>query len=214
MCNLYRLKPARGEVTALFAAQDRWQADLARDYVAPGLDGPVVIARDGQRLSGLMVWGVPCAGKRVTNVRNLASPFWRPLLERPHHRCLVPVSQFQEWGSEPDPLTRKRRAHWFALPARPVFAFAGLWRKHEGQSCFAFLTTAPNALVGAVHPKAMPVILDEAGYESWLTGDWAAASRLVAAYPDQAMVRRSEGELTADPANRSTAFGAEFKSTS
>jgi len=191
MCNLYNLKRSRSEIVGLFRAADHWQADLAKPYVAPGLNGPVVIERDGQRISGLMSWGVPNAGKLVTNVRNLQSPFWRGMLEAPHHRCLVPVTEFEEWSARPDSVTGKKRAHWFSIPSRPLFAFAGIWRKVDGQLRYAFLTTEPNALIGAVHHKAMPVILDEADYDRWLTAEWADAARLVATYPTQLMVARS-----------------------
>jgi len=160
---------------------------MVKDYVAPGVLGPVVIEREGQRTSGLMAWGVPNAGKLVTNVRNLDSPFWRNMLDRPHHRCLVPVSEFQEWSVKPDTETGKKRPYWFAIPSRPVFAFAGIWRKVDGEPRFAFLTTEPNALVGAVHPKAMPVVLDDADYEGWLTAPWDNARQMVGAYPSQLM---------------------------
>lgn len=53
-----------------------------------------------------MVWGVPLSllGKRpgatvtkhVTNVRNLASPFWRSMLAKPEQRCLVPFTRVAE----------------------------------------------------------------------------------------------------------------------
>ena len=44
---------------------------------------------------------------------------------------------------------------------------------------FAFLTTEPNAEVGAIHPKAMPVILttpDE--IETWMTAPTEEALKL------------------------------------
>ena len=59
---------------------------------------------------------------------------------------------------------------WFAFgDDRPLSFFAGIWtpwagvrKVKEGRveaDLFGFLTTEPNALVGAYHPKAMPVIL-------------------------------------------------------
>jgi len=36
----------------------------------------------------------------------------------------------------------------------------------------------PNTLVGAIHVKAMPVILNGAAIDAWLTGDAAAARAL------------------------------------
>jgi putative SOS response-associated peptidase YedK len=187
MCNLYRMTQVRAEIANLFSARDHWSADMDKPYVAPGRQGPVVIARNDERTTGLMTWGVPNQGKPVTNVRNLESPFWRAMLAAPHHRCLVPVTDFQEWASRHDPVTGKRTAHWFSIPSRPVFAFAGIWRKIGDVPHYAFLTTQPNALVGSIHPKAMPVILDDLDYETWLTAEWAHASRLVATYPNHLM---------------------------
>ena len=50
---------------------------------------------------------------------------------------------------------------------------------------FAFFTTEPNDVVGTVHPKAMPVILNsEADRETWLQAPWAEARRLQRPLPD------------------------------
>ena len=59
---------------------------------------------------------------------------------------------------------------WFAFDeSRPLACFAGIWTRwssvrkvKEGETTndlFAFLTTDANREVGAIHPKAMPVIL-------------------------------------------------------
>ena len=68
-----------------------------------------------------------------------------------------------------------------------MFVFAGIWRKVDGQPRSAFVTTESNSLVGAIHPKAMPVILDDADYGAWLTEPWENPRRLVGAYPSQLM---------------------------
>ncbi|MBX9574990.1 MAG: SOS response-associated peptidase family protein [Caulobacteraceae bacterium] len=123
----------------------------------------------------------PDAG--TTNVRNTASSHWKRWLG-PDNRCLVPFTAFSEFN----------RDHggdvWFALGEdRPLACFAGIWtswasvrkisKGWEELEVFAFLTTEPNAEVGAVHPKAMPVILTTAEeHDAWLRADWSEASAL------------------------------------
>jgi putative SOS response-associated peptidase YedK len=102
----------------------------------------------------------------VTNIRNPTSPHWRSWLGV-ENRCLVPFTSFAEPERGPD---GKSQQVWFAFDeTRPVACFAGLWTRwtstrkvKEGETTndiFGFLTINPNAEVGAIHPKAMPVIL-------------------------------------------------------
>jgi putative SOS response-associated peptidase YedK len=63
---------------------------------------------------------------------HLNSPHWRRW-RGPESRCLVPVNSFSEYAPEPNPETGKKDVVWFALdPARPLFAFAGLWTLWTG----------------------------------------------------------------------------------
>jgi len=47
-----------------------------------------------------------------------------------------------------------------------------------------FLTCVPNATVGAVHPKPMPVVLDPGDCEGWLAHEYARACALAKPCPD------------------------------
>jgi len=79
---------------------------------------------------------------------------------------------------------------WFALAEdRPLAVFAGIWTRwtsvrkiREGEvtaDLYGFLTCEPNAEVGAIHPKAMPVILTEPDeIETWLTAPAEVALKL------------------------------------
>jgi putative SOS response-associated peptidase YedK len=142
-----------------------------------------------------MTWGFPgpaaAKGRPVTNVRNLVSPFWRSALDRPERRCLVPVTRFSEWSEKPDPATGRKVKAWFGLngPDEPLFAFAGIWRPGEGGPFMAFLTCAPNAVVGAVHPKAMPVILRPDDIATWLEGCREEACALALPFADADMMQ-------------------------
>lgn len=111
MCNLYNLKVERWELQAYYQANDDFRRDIeseepAKDYVSKATPGLIVRQVEGRRiLSEPMHWGWPNArgGDEVRNVRNYGSRFWKPALENPERRCLVPFTQFQEWTVEPDP---------------------------------------------------------------------------------------------------------------
>jgi putative SOS response-associated peptidase YedK len=99
----------------------------------------------------------------TTNIRNVKSKHWTRWLGA-ENRCVVPFNSFSEFNKG------EGGDVWFALDeTRPLACFAGIWtnwtsvrKVKEGETTndiYAFLTTEPNAEVGAIHPKAMPVIL-------------------------------------------------------
>jgi putative SOS response-associated peptidase YedK len=173
------------------------------DYAAPvrlGADGrELVMARWGMPSPVFALKGRSC-DSGVTNVRNAASPHWRRWLGE-GSRCIVPFTSFSE--STPD---GKKMPVWFALSeSRPLAAFAGIWtnwtctsKAKEGEvTCdlFAFLTTDANAEVGAVHPRAMPVILtSDEEIETWLRAPVAEALALQRPLPDGALTGVAWGE--------------------
>ena len=155
------------------ARPDRQPATAARDL--PGLPRPDCPkpARGPRADDGAVGDASPVfalKGKKsdpgVTNIRNVKSPHWRRWLGI-ENRCVVPWTSFSENEALPD---GTRPPVWFAFDeTRPLAFFAGIWTRwtsvrkvKEGEATndiFAFLTTEPNKEVGAIHPKAMPVIL-------------------------------------------------------
>jgi putative SOS response-associated peptidase YedK len=182
MCNLYSLTRTRDELVDLFgiARDATGGSGFGHNGIYPDMLAPVVCLDDaGARELSAMRWGFPPpakAGARpVTNVRNVASPFWRQWL-KPEFRCLVPATSFCEWSD-----SRPKGQHWFEIADAdpPVFAFAGIWRPWSGtrkgeagdHRLFSFLTCEANDIVRPIHAKAMPVVLaDEEEWDLWLTG--------------------------------------------
>lgn len=183
MCNLYSLTKGQAAIIAATRAMRDKTGNLPSlpgifpDYLAPIVRN----TNDGREL--LMArWGMPgpaqFGGAPITNIRNTKSAHWRRWL-KPENRCVVPFTSFCEYED-----TKPRKTPtWFALnEERPLAFFAGIWTAWTGtrgtkanpvegeHTLFGFLTTDANAEVGAIHPKAMPVILTTPDQISdWLT---------------------------------------------
>ena len=186
MCNRYCMSAKQAELANQFEVDPALimpePGPLPPNELLPERFAYVVRKEDGARALDVMTWGFPPLSKSrapVTNVRNLASPFWRSALNRPDRRCLVPVTEFCEWEGE----VGSKVDRWFSLPSSPLFAFAGVWRPTDQGKAFAFLTCEPNPLVAPIHAKAMPVILHPEDYDTWLDGEVATACELAQAGP-------------------------------
>jgi putative SOS response-associated peptidase YedK len=119
----------------------------------------------------------------TTNIRNVSSKHWQRWLGV-ENRCVVPFTSFSEFNKA------EGGDVWFAFDeSRPLAVFAGIWtnwtsvrKVKEGETTndlFGFLTTDPNTEVGAIHPKAMPVILTKPEeIETWLTASPEGALKL------------------------------------
>jgi putative SOS response-associated peptidase YedK len=211
MCNLYSLHKKRDVVARFFRISHNRAASFEPSpAIFPRHVAPVVrCTADGEREVVTMNWGFMLlhngrAPRPVTNVRDdkiLTSPFWKPsFLER---RCLVPASSFCEPNGDVKPATW----HWFSIKgsdARPLFAFAGIWRRYKGRvkkdgptvdiETYAFLTTTPNSLVATINHERMPVLLtQEDEFATWLLGSPDEAFALAREYPPSGMRIVQEG---------------------
>jgi putative SOS response-associated peptidase YedK len=131
------------------------------------------------RESGLLRWGlVPSFADPATFDRLLinarsetvaSKPVFREAFES--GRCLIPADGFYEWQKT----ETGKRPHYFSLPGRDLFAFAGISSRAQSgdgsilTSC-SLLTCEPSAEVAPVH-KRMPVILAREDEARWLSPD-------------------------------------------
>jgi putative SOS response-associated peptidase YedK len=157
------------------------------DYMAPVVRN----APDGVRELAMLRWGMPGPPKfgvhPITNIHNTQSAHYRRWL-KPESRCVVPWTSFCEYAdTEP-----RKTPTWFAYDdSRPLAVFAGIWTTWHGtrgtkanpvereHQLFDFLTTEANDVVGAIHPKVMPVILTtEKEIERWMTAPAEDALKL------------------------------------
>jgi putative SOS response-associated peptidase YedK len=209
MCNLYSLTKGQSAIRDLFAVRHDHTGNLPLfPSIFPDQLAPIVRRRaDGERELVTARWGMPgppqFGGQPVTNIRNVTSPHWRGWLGA-RNRCVVPATSFCEYAD-----TKPRKTPiWFALGTdRPLFAFAGLWTRWRGvrgpksapvegeHELYGILTTAANALVAPIHPKAMPVILrTPAEADLWLEGETVAALALQRPLPDETLAIVAKGE--------------------
>jgi putative SOS response-associated peptidase YedK len=202
VCNLYSHRTSRDEMRRL--ARVIRDNDLGNfepmPAIFPNRMAPVVRAvPEGGREALYVRWGFPppnIPGSKprnpyLTNVRKTDSRHWLPWLQKPEHRCLVPVSSF----AEPDNRAGDDKPSiwtWFAQDeSRPLMFFAGIWREWEGDRgtkkapdigkhmVFSFLSTDASADVAPIHPDATPVLLlDDGARDQWLNAPWEIAREL------------------------------------
>jgi putative SOS response-associated peptidase YedK len=135
----------------------------------------------------LMRWGLipswakdPALGNNLINARGesvVDKPSFRSAFKT--RRCLIPASGFYEWKVD----NGKKFPWYISLKSGEPMAFAGLWETWQPaagatiESC-CIITTSANALIQPIHDR-MPVILDAAHWDTWLSPNIRQADHLL-----------------------------------
>ena len=157
--------------------------------IAPSVLIPTVVWEGGKIQARYMLWGMrpSWAKSLLINARSetvLEKPAFRNAMR--DRRCLIPASGFFEWQD----LGTSKAPYFFHDPARPILAFAGLWRENEdhGYPEAVIMTTSPNALIAPIHDR-MPCILPEGLLHEYLQNEDAKVAQFMAMapYPSEQM---------------------------
>lgn len=174
--------------------------------IAPTQPVPVIRpGADGKRHFVLVRWGLVPDWAREVGTKPLFNARGETVAEKAafrsafkRRRCLIPADGFYEWkpgkGQPKQPYLIRRRD-------RAPVAFAGIWehwQSPEGselESC-SIITTSANATLANLHHR-MPVILDEADWETWMdTSETTTKSAL------EMLVPSPDGLLDAVPVSK------------
>lgn len=149
--------------------------------VRPTQPVPVMLLSERARHFMLMRWGFLPGFVRdekefplLINARSetaFEKPSFRNAIRR--RRCLFIADAFYEW-QKLDEKGRKKQPFRIARPNGEPLAMGGIyetWSKDgsEIDTC-AILTTSANAMLSAIHDR-MPVILNPADFDRWLSPD-------------------------------------------
>ena len=199
MCGRYTLTVTPEKLRELFGF-DVTPNLQPRFNIAPTQLAPVVRAGGGGRRIDLMRWGlVPSWSKDTSIASKLINARGETLSDKPsfrdafaQRRCLVPADGFYEWRKEGE----GKQPFRIGMKGGAPFAFAGLWESWtapadadnagETVETFSVVTTAANARLRPIHHR-MPVIVDPADYDSWLTGASEAAQAVIRPFPPDDM---------------------------
>jgi|SRR5882724_149418 len=204
MCGRFTVRLTWEQIHGLLnippAKRDPAQRELdlnPRYNVAPSQKIPVVrLDPAGQRELVMLRWGLipswatdPKIGYKMINARAetvATAPSFRAAFKR--RRCLIPTSGFYEWKKLEDD---SKQPYLIQMRDGEPFSFAGLWERWDKgeepiETC-TIITGEPNSLVADLHNR-MPVILDPADYDAWLTGsDPPALQKMLQPFPAQLM---------------------------
>lgn len=191
MCGRYATPSPAALAKQFPGLPNNWEGLPQRFNIGPTMPVPIVYRPEGTGTVGdIARWGLIPSWWNKDTLPNLTfnarseeaatKPMWRRGMKAA--RCLMPVQGWYEWNENETVSTGKgRKTHqpyYFHSPGEPVLVIAGLWSvwlAPDGAdvlSC-ALLTREAEGEIAAIHHR-MPVVLDPAQYDTWLSPDATA----------------------------------------
>lgn len=213
MCGRFGVTLTGEELSAKLVAP--WRGEPLqgpRFNVAPTQHAPILLHdADGARRLEMLRWGLipswakdPSIGNKMINARAdgvAEKPAFRTAFRK--RRCLVPVSGFYEWRRE----GKTKIPHWIRPPEETLVTLAGLWERWypkdaEPVTTFTILTTEANEFISSLHDR-MPVIVDEADRDAWLSAETHAdaVAALLRPAPEDRLTAHPVSTRVNSPAN-------------
>ncbi|MDH5292546.1 MAG: SOS response-associated peptidase [Acidimicrobiia bacterium] len=176
MCGRYVLGGDAADYAEYFGVDRIVGDELSRSYnVAPTDPVYTVASWDGERLLGVMRWGlIPHWAKDSKAIQInaraetlLTKPMFRDSAVR--KRCIIPADGFYEW----EPKERGRAPHWVYRADGFPMGFAGVyssWKNPETEEWIrtcAIVTGEARGVISDIHER-MPIALSPDVWDPWL----------------------------------------------
>lgn len=168
---------------------------------APSQTLPIVVRHSPNQLQ-LTYWGIhpKWSSKLIINAKaeNLStSKMWLEPFR--FNRAIVPAQFYFEWDK------KSGTPYCFKLKNDEMFGIPALILKDEEnkRDIFVIITTAPNEVVGAVHPRMGAILLKE-NEDKWLNPDETEPEelmKLLDPYPAELMESFAVSKLVGNPSN-------------
>ncbi len=216
MCGRYTLTAPSESLAEMLPGLEITDEISPRYNIAPTQE-VAVVPNNGENRMEYFRWGLipswakdPKIGNRMINARSetlAEKPSFRTAYKR--RRCLVLADGYYEWRAEGR--RGPKTPYYIRMESEKPFAFAGLWEswRQAGddtslQSC-TIITCPPNERLERIHDR-MPVILEAAEYDVWLSPEEQAPAELnhlLKPYPAEEMTAYPVTRLVNQPKNDS-----------
>jgi len=194
MCGRYHVETEEENIQMreIMAELNRRNLQVKTGEIAPGMSAPVLLMEDGKMRPGAMRWGARGVSGMVINARS-ETAMQKPMFRHSavNRRLLLPMSGFYEWKH----IAGGRRGTKYACrPASgSILYMAGLYLPTMDGMRFVVLTRAADGQIARLHDR-MPLFIEQAAMEEWLSGELSAWDAAVAAAPPLFSVAPDEPE--------------------